>query len=336
VIRRRTTLINFSRWDNVRFHFMPLAVIMYKYRSHRRATSMSALEANQANPQKGEATPLSPLPAVKHLLAEFLIGHTTLGKRHRAAAGGERASTKQKRLANKQAQIAEIINASPAGELTPLQPELFLHEPQLPGMVGEHEAASFWAVEQFTEALHHTMLDELEPPLIRLDAIDETEISLAATSPVAIQIAERLAVLPPMEKRAVAPVIQDITAALRVARLARLHAAAPERILAAETQLAQLVMQLSEALHLMHSEEALRRCIRTLLSRTFMARIARLSPVELAHMGTHEIKLQFQEFFAMLAGLLTRLPTERLLGMFALFRAEPGLRPSLAPYMAIF
>lgn len=136
---------------------------------------------------------------------------------------------------------------------------------------------------------------------------------------------DRLLNLQANQKERAQPIVRDIIGTLRELRFVGLS---PDH---AGQHLAELCVQLLHVIGL-RPEETLEQFIQSLFHPEFMRRAVPLRLLDIEHMGTHEIKLHFKEFFTMLTGFLHKLPAHHLLGMFALFHAHPRLQTDVWSY----
>lgn len=172
----------------------------------------------------------------------------------------------------------------------------------------------------FTEAL--TLLTHETPaqtPGERPEPINEHPPLEAPVAAVVAEVASRLVELNDERKEAALPIVQNITDSVRAIRQLQEEAAAPKEIVAAVGLMREQIVQLFEAIGIEYDDEKVEHFIRAMLAPQFVIQGPHmLTAEELAHMGTHEVKLDNQLAMILSQPTADELPISHRLGQIVL------------------
>ncbi len=223
--------------------------------------------------------------------------------------------------------IEPVNTAEHVAEIdAPLSSEAVVVE--LVDWAAELEKSPDEVLEDFTQALLLFAELSLAPPSDAPETIDFAtgQLNIVETSeaqplaPIVATVAERLSELEAEDKLIVAPILKDIVGAIHGLQLLEARNADPEIITAVTTQLEELCISLFEAIGIDYDEADVKRFIEVMLHPDFQPPQPEVEELDLEHMGTREVKRNFQLFNSSLDDIEFQL--QQVLGMFALLCAR--------------
>jgi hypothetical protein len=153
----------------------------------------------------------------------------------------------------------------------------------------------------------------------------QAEARVELVPPVCKEVAEKLVSLAPAEKEAVSPVVKSVAEAVQEVRLLETSKASAAEVTVATERLKELVIELFDAIGIEYDDEKVEQFVQSLLRPEFMPAPTQAQELDLENMGTHEIKRHFPQLVTTLTDFFAGHPLQAL-GMFALFRENPGIQ----------
>jgi hypothetical protein len=197
--------------------------------------------------------------------------------------------------------------------------------------------------EDFTDSLFELVaLNETDPASadhedIMSNEADTDMLTLTPTQaeaqpelvpPICKEVAEKLVSLAPAEKEAVSPVVKSVAEAVQEVRLLETSKASAAEVTVATERLKDLVIELFDAIGIEYDDEKVEQFVQSLLRPEFMPAPTQAQELDLENMGTHEIKRHFPQLVTTLTDFFAGHPLQAL-GMFALFRENPGIQSDI-------
>ena len=185
------------------------------------------------------------------------------------------------------------------------------------------EAGSTDTTERVGLATYEADTDAM--PRIASEAEEQSERTVPA---VCKEVAEKLVALEPVQKEAVLPVVKSVAEAVQEVRLLETSKANLEEVVVATERLRELVVELFDAIGIEYDDKKIEQFVQSLLRPEFMPAPTQTQELDLESMGTHEIKRHFPQLVTTLTDFFASHPL-RTLGMFALFRENPGIQSDI-------